>query len=202
MCRYSDAPPRRLFTALDLRYSRRTFLNELRPVPEHPSKYSSTPQSLGVRPPYPACIGLLPSDQVRRQATEQPLLNPKLGSFCSGTPSHSRPRPPRPLLALVPQPHCPSAFQFQQPLLQLQPAAVAAKCPTAPEYPMTAHPYRHRVRAVGCSDRTDGLLSAEGLRHLHIAARCAERDRLQMTPDPLLEGCADHVERDIELAQL
>src|SRR5262249_1630791 len=102
----------------------------------------------------------------------------------------------------APQPHSPSPLQLQHPLLQSPPAAVADKFPAASDYPMTGHHDRHRVRAVGCSDRADGLHSADGLRYLHIAARFAERDRLQMTPDPLLAGCAGHSERDIEPAQL
>src|SRR5262249_39235991 len=83
-----------------------------------------------------------------------------------------------------------------------QSASVPHQSAAAANDAMAGHHDRHRVRAVGRSDRADGLLRADGLRYLYITARFAERDGLQMTPDPLLEGCADHVERDIEAAQL
>src|SRR6478752_6968755 len=91
---------------------------------------------------------------------------------------------------------------LEQPLLALEPAAVARERAAFADHAVTGHDNADRILAVGESHRTRGLGVANAARQLAIALGNPERDLGQRFPHRVLKRTALAGDLDLEALQL
>src|SRR5262245_14457337 len=94
-----------------------------------------------------------------------------------------------------------TGFVLEQPALAVHAAAVAGETPVGADHAVAGNHDRHRVVVIREADGAGGLGLIHLARDVAVRAGLAERNARERAPHLELELRAQHVERDLELAQ-